>query len=63
MSTRTNRFLAMDLADPAIDFLKLADSMGVPARRIDRAAEVAPAIAAGIESGGVNLVEIRIAAT
>jgi benzoylformate decarboxylase len=63
VSTRTDRYLAMDLVEPAIDFLELARSMGVPARRIDRAAEVAPAIEAGIASGTANLVEIRIAAT
>ena len=62
VSSRTNRYLAMDLAEPAIDFLELARSMGVPARRIDRAADVAAAIEAGIKSGGANLVEIRIAA-
>jgi benzoylformate decarboxylase len=47
----------MDIVDPAIEFLALAASMGVPARRIDRAAEIGPAIEAGISS---DLIEIPI---
>src|SRR6201993_401116 len=44
-SARANRFIAMDIVDPVIDFLALAASMGVPARRIiDRAADIAPVL-------------------
>jgi benzoylformate decarboxylase len=35
--------------------------MGVPARRVERAADIAPAIEAGIASGVPNLIEIPIA--
>ena len=59
-SVRRNRFIAMDLVDPAIDFLSLAGAMGVPARRIERAADVAPAIEAGIASRTPNLIEVMI---
>ncbi len=59
-SARENRFIAMDLVDPAIDFLALAASMGVAARRVGRAADIAPAIAAGIASGAANLIEIPV---
>jgi benzoylformate decarboxylase len=62
-SVRANRFIAMDIVDPAIDFLALAASMGVPARRVERAADIAPAIEAGIASGVPNLIEIPISAT
>jgi benzoylformate decarboxylase len=62
-SVRANRFIAMDIVDPAIDFLALAASMGVPARRVERAADIAPAIEAGIASGVPNLIEIPIAAS
>jgi benzoylformate decarboxylase len=61
-SARENRFIAMDLVDPAIDFLALASSMGVAARRVSRAADIAPAIAAGIASGTTNLIEILVSA-
>ncbi|MCJ2073968.1 thiamine pyrophosphate-dependent enzyme [Methylobacterium sp. J-030] len=62
-SVRANRFIAMDLTDPRIDFLALAASMGVPARRVTEAADIAPAIEAGIRSGGANLVEVVVRAT
>ena len=61
-SARANRFIAMDLTDPRIDFLALAASMGVSARRVERAADIAPAIEAGIRSGKANLVEIVVSA-
>lgn len=62
-SVRANRFIAMDLTDPRVDFPALAASMGVPARRVTRAADIAPAIEAGIRSGGANLVEVVVRAT
>lgn len=62
-SVSGSRFIGMDLADPAIDFLALAASMGIPARRIDRAADIARAVEEGIRSGRPNLIELPIAAT
>ena len=59
-AARTNRFIAMDLADPAMDFLSLAGSMGVAACRIEKAADIAGAIEAGIASGKPNLIEVII---
>jgi benzoylformate decarboxylase len=59
-STQANRFIGMDILDPAIDFLALAASMGLPAHRIDRAAEIAPALEAAILSGAPNVIEIPI---
>jgi benzoylformate decarboxylase len=61
-SARVNRFIAMDIVDPAIDFPTLAASMGICARRADRAVDIAPAIEAGIASGAPNLIEIPISA-
>ncbi len=60
VSSRENRFLAMDLERPAIDYVALARSMGVSAQRIERASDVAPVIEAAIASGTTNLVEILI---
>jgi benzoylformate decarboxylase len=59
-STRSNRFIAMDIVEPAIDYIAMARSMGLPAVRVERAADIAPAIEAGIASGGANLVEVII---
>jgi benzoylformate decarboxylase len=62
-SVRTNRFIAMDIVDPTINFLALAASMGLPARRLDRAADIAPALEAAIASCVPNLIEIPISPT
>jgi benzoylformate decarboxylase len=62
-SVRANRFIAMDLVDPAVDFSKLAASLGVPAHHVDRASDIAPAIEAGIASGTPNLIEIPVSAS
>jgi benzoylformate decarboxylase len=61
VAARANRFIAMDIADPVIDFQSLARSMGVPAQRIDKAGDIAGAIEAGIASGKPGLIEIIIA--
>ena len=60
VAARANRFIAMDIADPAINFQSLARSMGVPAQRIERAGDIAGAVEAGIASGKPNLIEITI---
>ncbi|MBW8708410.1 MAG: thiamine pyrophosphate-binding protein [Alphaproteobacteria bacterium] len=62
ISARTNRFIAMDIDQPLIDYQAMACSMGIPARRIDKASDIAPAIEAGIASGKPNLLEIVISA-
>ena len=61
-SARANRFIALDITNPAIDFLALAASMGVCAQRVDRAGDIAPAIEASIASGIPNLIDIPISA-
>ena len=63
LSASSNRFIAMDLIDPAIDFLALAACMGIQARRIERAGDIADAVAAGIASGKPNLIELPISVT
>ena len=60
LSPRANRFIAMDIVDPPIDFMALAAAMGVPARRVTRAADIAGAVEDGIASGRPNLIEIPI---
>jgi len=60
LSAQTGSFIAMELDKPAIDYVALAQSLGVPARRIERAADIAPAVEAGIASGVPNLIDIAI---
>jgi benzoylformate decarboxylase len=52
----------MDIVKPPIDYLAMATFLGVSARRVDRAADIAGAIEAGIASGRPNLIEIPISA-
>ena len=63
LSAKTNRFIAMDIDNPAIDYVALAKSFGLPARRVTRARDIAQAIEDGIASGHANLVEVMIDAT
>jgi benzoylformate decarboxylase len=57
----TDRYIGMDLREPEIDFVGLAQSMGVPARRIIEPDEVAPALRAAMASGAPSLLDVRIA--
>ena len=59
-SAQQNRFIAMDINNPPIDFLAMAESMGVPASRVDSVSDIADAIQAGIKSGKPNLIEIPV---
>ena len=57
----TERFIGMDIREPELDFVALAQSMGVPARRIADPDEVGPAVQASIASGGPSLLEVSVA--
>ncbi len=52
----------MDLEEPAIDFVALATSMGVPATHVERAGEVGDAVRAALAAGGPHLLELPIGA-
>lgn len=59
-SAGANRFIGMDIADPAIDFLALAAALGIPSRRVERASDIAAAVEDGIRSGRPNLIDLPI---
>ena len=61
-ASRGDRFLGMDVVDPAIDFVALATSMGVAATRVSTADEAADAVRAAFASGAPHLVEVPVAA-
>ncbi|WP_236943677.1 thiamine pyrophosphate-dependent enzyme [Jeongeupia sp. USM3] len=63
LSARSNRFIAMDIDNPAIDYMALAESFGLPARRVTRSRDIAAAIESGIASGRANVVEVIIGTT
>jgi benzoylformate decarboxylase len=58
---KTNRFVGMDIREPAIDYTALAASMGVPGRRITEPAEIAPALREALASGRPRLIEVMVA--
>ena len=58
---KTDRFVGMDIRDPAIDFCALAQSMGVAARRIVEPQDFAPALRDAVASGAPHLLEVMVA--
>ncbi|MFN0038733.1 MAG: thiamine pyrophosphate-binding protein [Burkholderiales bacterium] len=58
---KTDKFIGMDIDHPAIDFVGLAESMGVSAQRITDPADVGPALKQCIDSGGPRLLDVRVA--
>jgi benzoylformate decarboxylase len=52
--------IGMDLRDPAIDWVALARSLGVPARRVTDAADVAPAIREAAGRSGPSLIDAAV---
>jgi benzoylformate decarboxylase len=60
-STRTERFVAMDIEDPPVDYVSLAESMGVEAALVEKATDVADAVQTALDDGGPRLLELPIA--
>lgn len=54
------QFIGMDLADPEIDFVGLARSMGVSAQRVSDPAEVRDVLGDAFRRGQPNLVEVMV---
>ncbi|NIE63351.1 thiamine pyrophosphate-binding protein [Burkholderia sp. Ax-1719] len=63
VSSQTGQFVAMEINQPAIDYVALAQGFGLPARRVHQAGDIAGAIEAGIASGRANLIEVMISAS
>jgi len=61
-SVRNDRFVAMDIVDPPIDYLALALSMGVDATLVEKAHDVGDAVRSALETGRPHLLELPIAA-
>lgn len=57
-----DRWIGMDLADPPVDFVALAQSMGVDAALVEKADDVGDAVRSAMETGQPHLLELPIAA-
>lgn len=51
------KHVGMDLRDPPIEWVGLAQALGVPARRVTDAADIAPAIKEATARGGPSLID------
>ncbi len=54
------KFIAMDMRDPRIDFVNLAQSMGVPAQRVTEPGAIDSALRNAYETNGPTLVEVLV---
>jgi benzoylformate decarboxylase len=60
-SAETERFVAMDLVDPPVDYVGLAGALGVPATRLDHAGDIGDAVRGALAAGGPHLFELPLA--
>jgi benzoylformate decarboxylase len=58
---KTDRFTGMDLRAPELDFVALASSMGLAARRVIEPQNIAPALREAFASGKPSLIDVRVA--
>ncbi len=59
-SRKSDRFVAMDMKDPPIDFVSLAKGLGLTARCVSDPGEIQIAIQEAISSGAPNLIEVIV---
>ena len=59
-SAEDDRYVAMDLVDPLIDYVGLAKSLGVVGEHVEKAADVGPAVGRALASGAPALIDVRI---
>jgi benzoylformate decarboxylase len=59
-SAEDDKYVAMDLVNPRLDYVGLAKSMGVPGELVEKTADIGPGIHRGLASGGPYLVDVRI---
>jgi benzoylformate decarboxylase len=60
VSAERGVFTGMDITEPEIDFVKLAESMGLSARRVSKAGELRPALDWALNSNGPTLLDVAI---
>ena len=59
-AAQTDRFVAMDLVEPEIDYIGLARSLGVAAERADTVADAIDLLKKGLASGAPLLIDVAL---
>jgi benzoylformate decarboxylase len=59
-SIKRGKFIGMDITEPEVDFVRMAGSMGVAARRVVRPAELRPAFDWAFNEDGPALLDVAI---
>jgi len=59
-AARTDSYIGMDLERPAIDFVALARSLGVPGERVEKTAEVNLSLGRALARGGPYLIDVPV---
>ncbi len=59
-SAEDDKYVAMDLVNPRLDYVGLAKAQGVPGELVEKSADVGPAIHRGLASGGPYVIDVRI---
>ncbi len=59
-AAQEDRYIGMDLEQPAIDYVGLAAALGVPGERIEKSHEVGPALARALGRSGPSLIEVLL---
>ncbi len=59
-SYQADRYVAMDLDDPRVDFVRLAGSLGVRAERVEKAGDIAPALERALRETGPTLLDVEL---
>jgi benzoylformate decarboxylase len=60
LAAQADRYIGMDLLEPRVDFVRLAESLGVPAERVERVADVRPALARALAASGPTLLDVEL---
>jgi benzoylformate decarboxylase len=59
-SAKTDSYVAMDLEQPSIDFVGLAQSLGVPGKHVEKAEEVKQALTRALAQEGPILIDVAL---
>jgi benzoylformate decarboxylase len=60
-SAERGKFVGMDITEPEVDFVRMSESMGVAARRVNSSAELRPALDWAFNESGPALLDVAIA--